>query len=77
MTPASRLLFWIRAAFLGDAVIAVLGAYLLATGAEGAGIGCLVFAGVRAVIGGVAGLSASAALSDRHPNDDRPSSVFH
>ncbi len=77
MTPASRLLFWIRAAFLGDLVIAILGAYLLATGDEGAGIGCLVFALVRAVIGVAALLIASAALSDRHPNDDRPSSIFH
>ncbi|MGN6446713.1 hypothetical protein [Amnibacterium sp.] len=74
-TPASRLLFWIRAAFLGDAAIAAFGGILLALGSEGPAIACFGFALVRAVLGVVALLIAVRVLDRRHPNDDRPSSV--
>jgi hypothetical protein len=75
VTPASRLLFWIRAAFLGDAAIAAFGGILLAIGSEGAAFACFAFALVRAVLGVAALLIAMRALHDKNPNDDRPSSV--
>ena len=75
MTPASRLLFWIRAAFVGDAAIAAFGALLLAVGSEGAAIACFVFAVVRAALGVAALLIAIRALEHRRPEDDAPSSV--
>lgn len=75
ITPASRLLFWIRAAFVGDAAIAAFGGLLLAVGSEGAAFACFAFAAVRAALGVAALLIAMRALERRDPNDDRPSSV--
>jgi hypothetical protein len=75
ITPASRLLFWIRAAFLGDAAIAAFGGILLAVGSEAAAFACFGFALVRAVLGVAALLIAMRALDRGHPNDDRPSSI--
>ena len=75
ITPASRLLFWIRAAFVGDAAIAAFGGILLAVGAESAAVACFAFAGVRAGLGVAALLIAIHALDRGNPNDDRPSSV--
>ncbi|MBW4040548.1 MAG: hypothetical protein HIU86_00250 [Acidobacteria bacterium] len=75
MTPASRLLFWIRAAFLGDAAIAAFGGILLAVGSEAAALACFGFALVRALLGVAALLIAMRALEHRNPNDDKPSSV--
>jgi membrane protein implicated in regulation of membrane protease activity len=75
MTPASRLLFWIRAAFLGDAAIAAFGGIMLAVGAESAAFACFAFAIVRAALGVAALLIAMRALERRNPNDDKPSSV--
>lgn len=75
VTPASRLLFWIRAAFLGDAAIAAFGGILLAIGSESAAFACFGFAIVRAILGVVALLIAIRALDRGNPNDDRPSSV--
>jgi hypothetical protein len=75
VTPASRLLFWIRAAFLGDAAIAGFGGILLAVGSETAAFACFAFAVVRAALGVVALLIAMRALEHTNPNDDRPSSV--
>ena len=75
VTPASRLLFWIRAAFLGDAAIAAFGGILLAIGSESAAFACFAFAIVRAALGVAALLIAIHALERRDPNDDRPSSV--
>lgn len=75
ITPASRLLFWIRAAFLGDAAIAAFGGILLAVGSETAAFACFGFAVVRAALGVVALVIAMRALERRDPNDDRPSSI--
>lgn len=75
ITPASRLLFWIRAAFVGDAALAAFGGLLLAVGDEAAAIAVLLFAAVRAALGVAALLIASRALERRDPHDDRPSSV--
>jgi membrane protein implicated in regulation of membrane protease activity len=75
VTPASRLLFWIRAAFVGDAAIAAFGGILLAVGSEAAAFACFAFAAVRAVLGVVALLLAMRALERRRPEDDAPSSV--
>jgi membrane protein implicated in regulation of membrane protease activity len=75
VTPASRLLFWIRAAFLGDAAIAAFGGLLLAVGSEAAAVACFLFAAVRAALGVVALLLAMRALERRRPEDDAPSSV--
>jgi hypothetical protein len=75
VTPASRLLFWIRAAFVGDAAIAAFGAILLAIGSETAAIAVFAFVLVRAALGVAALLIAMRALERRDPNDDRPSSV--
>jgi hypothetical protein len=74
-TPASRLLFWIRAAFLGDAAIAAFGGILLAVGSETAAFACFAFAIVRAILGVAALLIAMHALANRNPNDDAPSAV--
>jgi hypothetical protein len=75
ITPASRLLFWIRAAFVGDAAVAAFGGILLAIGAESAAFAVLAFAAIRAALGVAALLIALRALEHRNPNDDRPSSV--
>lgn len=75
MTPASRLLFWIRATFIGDAAIAAFGGILLAIGSETAAFAVFAFVLVRAVLGVAALLIAMRALERRDPNDDRPSSV--
>lgn len=75
MTPASRLLFWIKAAFIGDAAIAAFGGILLAIGSETAAFAVFAFVLVRAVLGVAALLIAMRALERRDPNDDRPSSV--
>ena len=75
ITPASRLLFWIKAAFVGDAALAAFGGLLLALGDESAAFACFVFAAVRAALGVVALLVAARALERHDPHDDRPSSV--
>ena len=75
MTPASRLLFWIKAAFVGDAAIAAFGGILLAIGSETAAFAVFAFVLVRAALGVAALLIAMRALEHRNPNDDRPSSV--
>jgi membrane protein implicated in regulation of membrane protease activity len=75
MTPASRLLFWIRAAFVGDAAIAAFGGILLAIGSETAAVAVFAFVLVRAVLGVAALLIAVRVLERRDPKDDRPSSV--
>jgi membrane protein implicated in regulation of membrane protease activity len=75
ITPASRLLFWIKAAFVGDAAIAAFGALLLVAGSETAAFAVLAFAAVRAALGVAALLIAARALERRDPRDDRPSSV--
>ncbi|WP_375406644.1 hypothetical protein [uncultured Amnibacterium sp.] len=75
MTPASRLLFWIKAAFVGDAAIAAFGGILLAIGSETAALAVFAFVLVRAALGVAALLIAIRALERRDPNDDRPSSV--
>jgi hypothetical protein len=75
VTPAGRLLFWIRAAFVGDAAVAAFGGLLLAVGREGAAFAVLAFATVRAVLGVVALLVALRALERKDPHDDAPSSI--
>ncbi|WP_375388502.1 hypothetical protein [uncultured Amnibacterium sp.] len=75
MTPAGRLLFWIKAAFVGDAALAAFGAILLATGAERPAVWVFVFVGVRVALGVAALVIAIHALDRGDPNDDRPSSV--
>ncbi len=75
MTPAGRLLFWIKAAFVGDGAIAAFGALLLAIGSESAALAVFAFVVVRAALGVAALLIAMRALERRNPNDDRPSSV--
>ena len=72
MTPARRLLFWLRISFVGDAVLAAIGGLLVAQG-EAVGIALLVFSALRAVIGVVALVLAARALERRDPHDDRPS----
>ena len=76
VTPAGRLLFWIRAAFVGDAALAAFGGILLAVGREGAAIALFAFALVRAVLGVAALLIALRALERRNPRDDAPSSIY-
>ena len=73
ITPAGRLLFWLRISFVGDAAVAAVGGVLVAQGQEGAGFATLVFAGVRAVLGVFALLVAAQALERRDPRDDAPS----
>jgi membrane protein implicated in regulation of membrane protease activity len=75
ITPASRLLFWIKAAFVGDAALAAFGGILLAIGDEAAAFPVFAFAAVRALLGVIALLLAARALERRHPNDDAPSSI--
>ncbi len=72
MTPARRLLFWLRISFVGDAVLAAIGGLLVAQG-EAVGIALLVFTALRAGIGVVALVLAARALERRDPHDDRPS----
>ena len=75
ITPASRLLFWIKAAFVGDAALAAFGGILLALGSEDAAFAVFAFAAVRALLGVIALLLAARALERRHPNDDAPSAI--
>jgi len=75
VTPASRLLFWIRAAFVGDAALAAFGGILLAIGSEGSAIALFAFVGVRAALGVAALVIAVHVLERRDPNDHAPSSV--
>ena len=72
MTPARRLLFWLRISFVGDAVLAAIGGLLVAQG-EAIGIALLVFTALRAGIGVVALVLAARALERRDPHDDQPS----
>jgi hypothetical protein len=72
VTPARRLLFWLRASFVGDAALAAIGGVLVAEG-EDIGIALLIFTALRAVIGVVALVLASRALAQHDPHDDRPS----
>lgn len=75
VTPAGRLLFWIRAAFVGDAAVAGFGGILLAVGREDAAVAVFAFAAVRAAIGVAALLIALRALERRDPHDDAPSAI--
>ena len=72
-TPASRLLFWIKAAFVGDAAVAAFGGLLLAIGSETAAFAVFAFVAVRVVLGVAALLIAARALERRDPRDDAPS----
>ena len=72
MTPAGRLMFWIKSAFIGDAAIAAFGGILLAVGSESAAFAVFAFVAVRAALGVVALLIAARALERRHPRDDGP-----
>ncbi|HEV7624243.1 MAG TPA: hypothetical protein VGO26_08910 [Amnibacterium sp.] len=72
MTPARRLLFWLRISFVGDAALAAIGGLLVAEG-EAVGIALLIFTALRAAIGVVALVLAARALERRDPHDDRPS----
>ena len=74
-TPGSRLLFWLRASFLGDAALAAIGGVLIVQN-ESAGYAVLVFTALRAGLGVWALLIAARAMDRRDPNDDRPS-VIH
>jgi hypothetical protein len=75
VTPSGRLLFWIKAAFVGDAALAAFGGILLAIGAEQAAVWVFVFVVIRAALGVAALVIALHALDRRNPNDDRPSAV--
>jgi hypothetical protein len=72
VTPARRLLFWLRISFVGDAALAAIGGLLVAEG-EDVGIALLVFTALRAAIGVVALVLAARALERHDPRDDRPS----
>ena len=72
MTPARRLLFWLRISFVGDAVLAAIGGLLVAEG-EDVGLALLVFTALRAGIGVVALVLAARALERHDPHDDEPS----
>jgi hypothetical protein len=72
VTPARRLLFWLRISFVGDAALAAIGGLLVAEG-EAVGIALLIFTALRAAIGVVALVLAARALERRDPHDDRPS----
>ena len=74
ITPSSRLLFWLRASFVADAVLGVIAGLLIAEG-EPAGTGLLIFVVLRAGIGVVALVLASRALEEKRPGDDRPSVI--
>ena len=74
VTPSSRLLFWLRISFLGDAALAAIGGVLVAED-EGVGYAVLVFVALRAGLGVVALLIASRAIADKGPHDDRPSVI--
>jgi hypothetical protein len=65
-------MFWLRASFVGDAVLAAIGGLLVAEG-EGVGVALLVFTALRAAIGVVALVLAARALERRDPHDDEPS----
>lgn len=67
--PGARLLFWIRAAFVGDAAIAAFGAILLAVGSERAAFAVFAFVVVRAAIGTAALVLA---LRTLHPDPPPP-----
>jgi len=72
VTPARRLLFWLRISFVGDAALAAIGGLLLAEG-EDVGLALLVFTALRAGIGVVALVLAARALERHDPHDDEPS----
>ncbi|HEY0374481.1 MAG TPA: hypothetical protein VGC94_06780 [Amnibacterium sp.] len=72
MTPARRLLFWLRISFVGDAALAAIGGLLVAEG-QGVGVALLIFTALRAAIGVVALVLAARALERHDPHDDRPS----
>jgi hypothetical protein len=72
VTPARRLLFWLRISFVGDAVLAAIGGLLVAEGEE-IGIALLIFTALRAAIGVVALVLAARALARHDPRDDSPS----
>jgi hypothetical protein len=72
VTPAKRLLFWLRISFVGDGVLAAIGGLLVAEG-EDVGIALLIFTALRAAIGVVALVLAARALERHDPHDDRPS----
>lgn len=74
MTPSSRLLFWLRISFVGDAALAAVGGVLIAED-EHVGYAVLVFVALRAALGVVALLIAARAIADAAPRDDRPSVV--
>ena len=74
VTPAGRLLFWLRISFLGDAALAAIGGVLIAQD-EGVGYAVLIFVALRAALGVVALLIASRAIADAGPHDDRPSVI--
>lgn len=75
ITPSRRLLFWLRASFVADAVLGVVAGLLIAQ-AEPAGWYLLGFVVLRAAIGVVALALAARMLEERRPGDDRPS-VIH
>jgi hypothetical protein len=72
VTPARRLLFWLRISFVGDAVLAAIGGLLVAEG-EDVGLALLVFTALRAGIGVVALVLAARTLERHDPHDDEPS----
>ncbi|WP_375399605.1 hypothetical protein [uncultured Amnibacterium sp.] len=74
VTPSSRLLFWLRISFVGDAALAAIGGVLIAQG-ERVGYAVLVFVALRAALGVVALLIAARAIADTGPHDDRPSVI--
>ena len=73
-TPSSRLLFWLKASFVLDALFGAIGGIMIGQG-EGAGWALLVFAVLRAAVGVVALVITVQALERRHPGDDRPSII--
>ena len=75
ITPSSRLLWWLKFSFVGDALLAALGGALLVHDEE-AGWFMLVFAALRAVLGVVGLVLAMRALEHRRAVDDQPS-VIH
>jgi len=75
VTPAGRLLFWIRAAFVGDAALAAFGGILLAIGSEDAAVAVLLFVAVRVALGVAALVIAVHALEKQDPHDDAPSAI--
>ncbi len=52
MDPTRRLMFWLKAPFVADAVIGIVG-ILLVVGRDPAGWWVVLFAAIRAVIGAI------------------------